>query len=67
MFHESYGTMPTTTLNLIKRSNVSPADWDMMLYRWGMEWNNPDLPWDAIEQHIITHTVKGSYRWPMYG
>lgn len=65
-FHESYGTMPTSTLRLIRRANVSPADWDGMLARWGYDWDD-DLPWSDVEYHIESHIVNGSYRWPMYG
>lgn len=65
-FHESYGTMPESTLRLIKAANVSPADWDMMLARWGYNWND-DLPWELVEQHIESHRVRGMYQYPMYG
>ena len=66
-FHESYGHMPTTTLALFKRANVSPADWDGMLARWGFEWSDPDLPWVEIENHVLSHMVNGLYSYPMYG
>lgn len=66
-FHESYGRMPKSTLALIKRSNVSPADWDDMLARWGFAWGDENLPFDAIENHITVHIVNGIYRYPMYG
>lgn len=66
-FHESYGLMPSSTLKVIKSNNVSPADWDGMLDRWGIDWFDEDKPWDGIEHHITTHSESGSYRWPMYG
>jgi hypothetical protein len=66
-FHESYGTMPTSTLSLFKRAGVSPADWDSMLVRWGFQWGDESLPWDAIEDHVTVHMVNGLYRYPMYG
>lgn len=67
IFHESYGTMPKSTLAVIRRCNVSPADWDGMLNRWGYEWGSHVLPFEQIEDHILVHTVNGSYRYPMYG
>lgn len=66
-FHESYGTMPKSTLDTIKACNVSPADWDDMLMRWGHSWGDTDLYWPGVENHILTHSSSGSYRWPLYG
>ena len=66
-FHECYGTMPKSTLRLIKRAGVSPSDWDDMLARWGMDWFDEDKPFPAIENHIESHMVNGLYRYPMYG
>lgn len=66
-FHEVFGTMPTSTLSLIKRANVSSADWDCMLARWGYDWNDETMPFDLIERHIETHMVRGNYSYPMYG
>jgi len=67
VFNESYGTMPQSLLNLIRQANVSVSDWDAMLNRWGFTWGDTDLPFDAIANHIETHRVSGSYRYPMYG
>jgi len=67
IFHESYGTMPESTLRLIKRSGVSQSDWDMMLHRWGYSWDSLDIPFAEVENHIRTHLVSGLYRYPMYG
>jgi len=66
-FHESYGTMPESTLALFKRANVSPADWDSMLMRWGFSWGDETLPWADIERHVTVHMVNSLYRYPMYG
>lgn len=66
-FHESYGTMPTSTLRLFKRANVTVSDWDSMLARWDFTWGDENLPWQAIEDHITVHMVNGLYRYPMYG
>lgn len=65
-FHESYGLIPVSTLRVIRNCNVSPADWEGMLMRWGFHWGQAGLPFPAIENHIITHAVNGSYRYPMY-
>lgn len=66
-YNENYGELPDSTLRLIKKANVSPADWDMMLARWGYSWGDTSLPFAAIENHITVHMVNGSYRYPMYG
>jgi hypothetical protein len=67
MFDESYGMVPDYLLQLFKRANVSVADWDMMLARWGFSWGDTKLPFEDIANHITVHMVNGSYRWPMYG
>lgn len=66
-FNEYYGTLPKSTLRLFKKANVSPADWDSMLMRWGYNWGDENLPFADIERHVTTHMVNGSYRYPMYG
>lgn len=55
-FHESYGRLPESTLALIRRFNVSPADFDLMTYDSLV----PD--WDEIDEHIISHSETGMYR-----
>lgn len=55
-FHESYGTLPRTTLRLIKKFNVSPADLDMII-------NYLVIPtWGEVDAHIISHSETGMYR-----
>lgn len=66
-FHEVYGELPQSTLNLFKSANVTSSDWDAMLLRWGYKWGDPDIPWSAVEQHVTVHMVNGLYRYPMYG
>jgi hypothetical protein len=66
-FDENYGTMPSNLLALIKRANVSPADWDSMLTRWGIDWFDEHKPFNLIYLHIESHMVNGTYRYPMYG
>jgi hypothetical protein len=67
MFDESYGILPDYLLKAIRRFNVSVADWDMMLTRWGYSWGDAKLPFEDIHNHIAVHSANGSYFWPMYG
>lgn len=66
-FHESYGHVRSDVLSAMRHYNVTQSDWDDMLNRWGLSWDTPDLPWDGILNHIVTHSAKGYYSWPMYG
>lgn len=65
-FHESYGTLPKNILRLIRRFNVSPADYDTMLDTLN-PWIDGDdsMPgrpdWDAVEAHIIDNSTNGYY------
>lgn len=54
-FHESYGNLPTSTLRLIKRHNVSPADLDLMTDLLG------NGTWDDIDEHIVSNSKTGMY------
>ena len=56
-FHESYGELPESLLRLIKRTNVTPAEYDMMVLVMG--WS-----FDECAGHIIFNTVNGAYRAP---
>ena len=58
-FHESYGTLPKDTLRLIKKHNVSPADFDFMLDQWG-----GSIPegWSWVNEHIVENSPKGYYQ-----
>jgi hypothetical protein len=58
-FHESYGDLPVSTLRLIKRANVSPADYEMLLYKFGYV----DTHFPDVEQFIRDHMKNGMY-WP---
>lgn len=54
-YHESFGELPKTTLSLYRRSNVSPADADMLIDYYGKDWT-------AIERAVKEHTsVQGSF------
>lgn len=68
-FHESYGTLPKSTLALIRKYNVSPADFDMMCDLLGFAaWvpatvrldGEPD--WSVIDEHIVSNSETGMYR-----
>lgn len=60
-YHESYGELPKTTLQLYRRFNVSPADHDILLMRFGQ------VPvWERVNQFVLSHSVDGSFRYP-YG
>lgn len=54
-FHESYGNLPKTTLRLVKRYNVSPADFDMITDILGF------MEWSDINLHIIENSPNGYY------
>lgn len=58
--------MPASTLRVIKHCNVSPSDWDSMLMRWGFKWDDETMPFSGIETHIKTHSMNGSYHYPLY-
>lgn len=66
-FHESYGNLPVKTLRLIRKFNVSPADYDDMLdilNPWiDGDDSMPGRPdWDAIDEHIASNSETGMYR-----
>lgn len=61
-FHESYGALPQSTLRLVKRFNVSPSDWEMLLDKFG----RVDTPFAAVEMFIREHSPNGMYRHPLY-
>lgn len=65
-FHESYGELPVKTYRLVRKYNVSPADYDLMLDLLN-PWIDGDdsMPgrpdWDSINNHIILNSVRGYY------
>lgn len=67
VFHEVYGTLPDWLLRTIKFYNVTQSDWDAMLARWGYQWDSPDIPFRAVQDHIETHSQRGYYQYPLYG
>lgn len=61
-FHESYGDLPVSTLRLVKRANVSPMDFEMLLDKFG----RVDTHFPDVERFIKEHSVDGMYRPPLY-
>jgi hypothetical protein len=55
-FDENYGRIPKYILVLIKRHNVSPADFDMITDFYGY------MTWEHVADHIVSNTVNGIYR-----
>lgn len=72
-FNESYGWLPTSTFRLVRKHNVSPADFDYMTDVLGMEaWQEPGdgcnvghADWSVIEDHIVRNSPDGYYN-PRY-
>lgn len=58
-FHESYGTLPKDTLRLVKRFNVSPADFDMILDQF---MGPVPAGWSWVNDHILLNSTNGYYQ-----
>ena len=54
-FHESYGKLPVSTLRLVRKYNVSPADLDLATDLLGYG------TWEDINEHIVSNSVAGYY------
>lgn len=64
-FHESYGYLPRYTLGLIRKYNVSPADFDSIMRAFGWEPYPPEgvgIDWDAIDDFMHAGSPDGYYR-----
>lgn len=62
-FHESYGTMPVKTLRLIRKCNVSPADYDFIMMESSRVFGEEgEIDWTVINEHIISNSETGMYR-----
>ena len=63
-FHESYGNLPTNTLRLIRKHNVSPADFDELTDILGFAAYQPGgiIDWPVIDKHIIDNSTLGYYQ-----
>ena len=57
-FHESYGSLPKSTLRLIRKHNVSPADFDLML---DMFMGPVPDGWRWVNDHIVSNSETGMY------
>lgn len=62
-FHESYGSLPKRTLSLIRKHNVSPADFDLMTDLLGFEAYSGmgRVDWEVIDNHIVSNSETGMY------
>lgn len=65
-FHESYGELPKRVLTLIRRYNISPADYDQILNAFGYVYGDSDIDWTSVVTYIEAATVSGIYRPSMY-
>lgn len=59
-FHESYGDLRRDTLTLIRKHNVSPADYDRIVDALGAP------TWDEVNEFILLHSSTGILRLPIY-
>ena len=59
-FHESYGYMPKVMLAMVKRHNVSPADYLMLEMEFGTDW-------DSMRQFIRDNLRGRSFYYPFGG
>lgn len=59
-YHEFYGELPKRTLSLIKKYNVSPADWSEIC-RWVQA---TGASWKDINDHILNLSPGGYYNCP---
>lgn len=57
-FHESYGYLPRRTLALIRKYNVSPADFDFMLDQF---MGPVPAGWEWVNDHIVSNSETGMY------
>ena len=61
-FDEYYGHLPKDVLRLVKKYNVSPADFDIML---DMFMGPVPDGWSWVKDHIVSNSETGIYR-PRY-
>ena len=54
-FHESYGSLARTTMTLIRKYNVSPADYDHIIQVLLIP------TWAEVNKHIISNSETGMY------
>jgi hypothetical protein len=51
-FHESYGSLPTHILRMCKRFNIPPAEYDMLLVKFGEVVTDWDAMYDYIAENV---------------
>lgn len=58
-FDENYGELPTIVLGAVKRYNISPADFDLIM--------TLASDWDDVYSHIVRNSQSGHYNpgWPV--
>lgn len=62
-FHESYGQVRKDTLRLIRKYNVSPADYDTLLAACGWDWTKYEvIDFDVVNDMIVSASRDGYYR-----
>lgn len=59
-FQEAYGDMPTPLWRLIKKHNVSPADYMMMQLAMGEDW-------DRLSDFILANLTGTTFNYPFGG
>lgn len=57
VFHEVYGEVSKRTLSLIKKNNVTPAEWYMIEFEFATDKERAD--------HIVSHSMNGVYHVPL--
>lgn len=60
VFNEWYGELRQSTLNLVKKYNVSPADFDMLLDDWTDNYGQTD--WFGLNNTIRKRSPNGYYQ-----
>ncbi len=58
-FDENYGELPKSTLRLIRKFNVTPAEYDLMT-------QHMCYTFAEIEECILSRSVDGIFRLPLY-
>jgi hypothetical protein len=58
-FDEYYGRLPSSTLRLVKKYNVSPADFDFILDQF---MGTVQDGWSWVESHIRENSTAGYYQ-----
>lgn len=57
-FNEQYGMLPTNIDRMLKRFNVSPADYNALAEAFGADWA-------SMRAHVVSHSKTGMYRPPI--